>query len=124
MQANNGTRSASVSPGTDAIGVASPQAAGSANSPAMPPVASESGAADVAAYPLAGKGASVAATAGRAASANEAGDAMSSVVGGPPASAQAAASASKAKAHADAMVPGTPVTPSGPFSDAAAAMQS
>jgi len=115
MQANNGTRSGSVPPGTDVVGVTSPQA--------TPPGAPESGAADVAADPPAGEGALVAAVAGQAASADESSDAMSSVVAGPPMPVQAPASAPKAKAHADALVPGTPVTPSGPFSDASAAMQ-
>jgi len=123
MQMNNGTRTGSVPPGTDVVGVTSPQAAGSANSPATPPSAPESGAADIAADPPASEGAMVAAAAGRAASADDSGDAMSSVVAGPPVSVQAPASAPKAKAHADALVPGTPVTPSGPFSDASAAMQ-
>jgi len=123
MQMNNGTRTGSVPPGTDVVGVTSPQAAGSANSSATPPSAPESGAADSAADPPASEGVLVAAAAGRAASADDSGDAMSSVVAGPPVSVQAPASAPKAKAHADALVPGTPVTPSGPFSDASAAMQ-
>lgn len=129
MEATKGSRRGSSLPGGDvsadgSAGVTPVAVSGGADSPVTPPGVEEGreGVVGIDADSPAGSGEPVAATAGLA---DDAGDAMAAVASGQPDTTAAATAAGiKGKAGAaEALVPGTPVTPSGPFSDASAAMQ-
>lgn len=130
MEASKGGRRGSSQPGGDVPAAASagttPVAVpGGPDSPVTPPVMGEGRGVAVGIETESPAG-SDEPTEAAARSADDAGGAMAAVATGQPDATAAAAATAGAKGKgtaAEAVVPGTPVTPSGPFSDASTAMQ-